>query len=45
MFYFLFLFLFLYLFEGVSAVIFVASISEFDQVLFEDSATNRMVSE
>ena len=29
---------------GVSAVIFVASISEFDQILFEDSTTNRMVS-
>ena len=28
---------------GVSAVIFVASISEFDQILFEDSTTNRMV--
>lgn len=29
-------------FEGVTAVIFVAAISEFDQVLFEDNSTNRM---
>ena len=45
---FLFLFFFQnyhhHLFVGVSAVIFVASISEFDQILFEDSTTNRMVS-
>ncbi len=31
-------------FEGVTAVIFVAAISEYDQKLFEDAATNRMVS-
>jgi len=31
-------------FEGVDAVIFVAAISEYDQKLFEDSTTNRMVS-
>jgi GTPase SAR1 family protein len=30
-------------FEGVTAVIFVAAISEYDQVLFEDNVTNRMV--
>ena len=30
-------------FEGVTAVIFVAAISEYDQKLFEDGATNRMV--
>jgi len=30
-------------FEGVTAVIFVAAISEYDQKLFEDSSTNRMV--
>ena len=30
-------------FEGVDAVIFVAAISEYDQKLFEDSTTNRMV--
>jgi GTPase SAR1 family protein len=30
-------------FEGVTAVIFVAAISEYDQVLFEDATTNRMV--
>jgi len=29
-------------FEGVTAVIFVAALSEFDQVLFEDGATNRL---
>jgi len=29
-------------FEGVTAVIFVAAISEFDQVCFEDEKTNRM---
>jgi GTPase SAR1 family protein len=29
-------------FEGVTAVLFVAAISEFDQVLFEDESTNRM---
>lgn len=29
-------------FLGVTAVIFVAAISEFDQVLFEDASTNRM---
>lgn len=31
-------------FEGVTAVIFVAAISEYDQKLFEDASTNRMVS-
>lgn len=31
-------------FEGVTAVIFVCAISEYDQKLFEDSSTNRMVS-
>ena len=30
-------------FEDVTAVIFVAAISEYDQKLFEDGATNRMV--
>ena len=30
-------------FEGVTAVIFVAAISEYDQVLYEDGQTNRMV--
>ena len=30
-------------FEGVNAVIFVAALSEYDQVLFEDETTNRMV--
>ena len=30
-------------FEGVTAVIFVAAVSEYDQKLFEDSQTNRMV--
>lgn len=30
-------------FEGVTAVVFVAAISEFDQVLVEDGRTNRMV--
>ena len=30
-------------FEGVTAVIFVAALSEYDQVLFEDASTNRMV--
>lgn len=30
-------------FEGVTAVIFVAAISEYDQKLFEDTSTNRMV--
>lgn len=29
-------------FEGVTAVIFVASLSEFDQQLYEDESTNRM---
>jgi len=29
-------------FEGVTAVIFVAAVSEYDQKLFEDGATNRM---
>ena len=29
---------------GVSAIIFVASISEYDQCLYEDCATNRTVS-
>ena len=31
-------------FEGVTAVIFVAAISEYGQKLFEDEKTNRMVS-
>ena len=31
-------------FVGVTAVIFVAAISEYDQKLFEDASTNRMVS-
>jgi GTPase SAR1 family protein len=31
-------------FEGVTAVIFVAAISEYDQMLFEDASKNRMVS-
>lgn len=30
-------------FEGVTAVIFVAALSEFDQQLFEDEGTNRMI--
>eukprot|EP01038_Epipyxis_sp_PR26KG_P016071 gene16071-21822_t len=30
-------------FEGVTAIIFVAAISEYDQKLFEDATTNRMV--
>ncbi len=30
-------------FEGVTAVIFVAAISEYDQTLFEDASTNRMI--
>lgn len=30
-------------FEGVTAVIFVAAVSEYDQALFEDASTNRMV--
>eukprot|EP00586_Coscinodiscus_wailesii_P020092 CAMPEP_0172495108 /NCGR_PEP_ID=MMETSP1066-20121228/64143_1 /TAXON_ID=671091 /ORGANISM="Coscinodiscus wailesii, Strain CCMP2513" /LENGTH=336 /DNA_ID=CAMNT_0013266581 /DNA_START=124 /DNA_END=1135 /DNA_ORIENTATION=- len=30
-------------FDDVTAVIFVAALSEFDQVLFEDAGTNRMV--
>jgi len=30
-------------FEGVTAVIFVAALSEYDQKLFEDASTNRMV--
>lgn len=29
-------------FEGVTAVIFVASLSEYDQLLFEDNSTNRV---
>lgn len=32
-------------FEGVTAVIFVAALSEYDQCLFEDSTVNRMVSQ
>jgi hypothetical protein len=31
-------------FEGVNAVIFVSELSTYDQMLFEDSSTNRMVS-
>ena len=38
----LFLF-FIFVFLGVTAVIFVAAISEYDQKLFEDATTNRMV--
>lgn len=30
-------------FDGVNAVIFVAALSEFDQMLFEDEGMNRMV--
>lgn len=30
-------------FEGVTAVIFVASLSEYDQLLFEDNSTNRVI--
>jgi hypothetical protein len=30
-------------FEGVTAVLFVAAISEYDQLLYEDDKTNRMV--
>lgn len=30
-------------FEGVTAIIFVVALSEFDQVLYEDDKTNRMV--
>jgi GTPase SAR1 family protein len=30
-------------FEGVTAVIFVVGLSEFDQMLYEDSRTNRMI--
>jgi guanine nucleotide-binding protein G(i) subunit alpha len=30
-------------FEGVTAVIFVAALSEYDQILFEDASTNRMM--
>ncbi len=30
-------------FEGVTAVLFVAAVSEYDQVLYEDENTNRMV--
>lgn len=30
-------------FEGVTAVIFVAAVSEFDQNLFEDTSTNRII--
>jgi guanine nucleotide-binding protein G(o) subunit alpha len=30
-------------FDGVTAVLFVAAISEYDQVLYEDENTNRMV--
>jgi GTPase SAR1 family protein len=33
----------IHLFEGVSAIIYVASISEYDQYLYEDSSVNRMV--
>ena len=34
----------LHCFEGVTAVIFVAALSEYDQMLFEDDTQNRMVS-
>jgi len=30
-------------FDNVTAIIFVAALSEYDQVLFEDSSTNRMI--
>uniref|UniRef100_A0A914QGV1 Uncharacterized protein n=1 Tax=Panagrolaimus davidi TaxID=227884 RepID=A0A914QGV1_9BILA len=30
-------------FEDVNAIIFIAALSEYDQVLFEDESTNRMV--
>jgi len=30
-------------FEDVNAIIFIAAISEYDQVLFEDETTNRMI--
>jgi len=33
----------LHCFSGVTAVLFVAALSEYDQVLFEDEETNRMV--
>lgn len=32
-------------FEDVTAIIFVAALSEYDQKLFEDASANRMVSE
>lgn len=33
----------IHLFEGVTAVIFCAAISEYDQILFEDETKNRMI--
>ncbi|XP_057845954.1 guanine nucleotide-binding protein alpha-1 subunit isoform X2 [Cryptomeria japonica] len=33
----------IHLFEGVTAVIFCAAISEYDQILFEDETRNRMI--
>lgn len=30
-------------FDNVTAIIFVAALSEYDQVLFEDASTNRMI--
>eukprot|EP00456_Euglypha_rotunda_P067603 TRINITY_DN5865_c0_g1_i1.p1 TRINITY_DN5865_c0_g1~~TRINITY_DN5865_c0_g1_i1.p1 ORF type:complete len:301 (+),score=54.47 TRINITY_DN5865_c0_g1_i1:86-904(+) len=35
----------LHCFSGVTAVLFVAALSEYDQVLFEDEETNRMIEE
>lgn len=33
----------MHLFEGVTAVIFCASLSDYDQLLFEDETKNRMI--
>jgi hypothetical protein len=33
----------IHLFDGVTAVIFCAALSEYDQTLFEDESTNRMI--